>query len=81
MPLAVERLKVKDLPADVTLDDSKAAMPTATLSSVEKVDLTARVSLSGGAIAQAGDLFASQEQVDIRSVKQPLNLLINQVMP
>jgi cytochrome c-type biogenesis protein CcmH len=81
MPLAVERLTVKDLPANVVLDDSKAAMPTATLSSVETVDLTARISLSGQAIAQAGDLFANQEQVNIKQTAQPIQLLINQVMP
>lgn len=81
MPLAVARLTVKDLPADVVLDDSKAAMPTATLSSADVVDITARVSLSGQAIAQSGDLFASKEQVVIRQVQQPIALLINQVMP
>lgn len=81
MPLAVERLTVKDLPAKVVLDDSKAAMPTATLSSVEVVDVTARVSLSGGAIAQPGDLFASEEKVNVKQVKQPIKLLINKVMP
>ncbi|NOT85590.1 MAG: c-type cytochrome biogenesis protein CcmI [Methylococcaceae bacterium] len=81
MPLAVERLTVKDLPANVVLDDSKAAMPTAALSSAEVVDVTARVSLSGGAIAQSGDLFASQEKVNVKQAKNPLKLIIDKVMP
>lgn len=81
MPLAVERLTVKDLPANVVLDDSKAAMPTATLSSVEIVDITARISSSGSAIAQSGDLFAAQEKVVIKQADNPIKLMINQVMP
>lgn len=81
MPLAVERLTVKDLPAKVLLDDSKAAMPTAALSSAEIVDVTARISLSGGAIAQSGDLFAAQEKVVVKQADNPIKLMINQVMP
>lgn len=81
MPLAVERVTVKDLPAKVVLDDSKAAMPTATLSSVEIVDVTARISSSGGAIAQSGDLFAAQEKVVVKQADNPIKLMINQVMP
>jgi len=78
MPLAIERIQVKDLPKRIVLDDSKAAMPTATISTVEQVDLIARVSLSGTPKPQAGDLFVQLGQVKVNAGKE-LNLVINQV--
>ncbi len=56
MPLAVQRAKVADLPLSFRLDDSMAMTPTATLSSAKQVIVGARISKSGNAIPQAGDL-------------------------
>jgi cytochrome c-type biogenesis protein CcmH len=66
MPLAAERIKVKDLPAQIILDDSKAVMPTAKLSSVDVVDIVARVSLSGQPREQKGDLYAKLKNVAVK---------------
>ena len=56
MPLAVQRAKVGDLPLSFKLDDSMAMTPTATLSGAQQVIVGARISKSGNAIPQAGDL-------------------------
>jgi cytochrome c-type biogenesis protein CcmH len=56
MPLAVLRAKVSDLPLSFKLDDSMAMAPGMTISSVPLVTVGARISKSGNAIPQPGDL-------------------------
>lgn len=55
-PLAILRKQVKDLPLDFTLDDSLAMNPALRLSTAQQVVVGARISKSGNAIAQPGDL-------------------------
>ncbi|QKT05068.1 hypothetical protein HUS23_11885 [Ectothiorhodospiraceae bacterium 2226] len=62
MPLAVQRLQVRDLPASFVLDDSHA-MTEMRLSQAERVLIVARVSKSGMAGAQPGDLEGRSQVV------------------
>ncbi|HUX23443.1 MAG TPA: c-type cytochrome biogenesis protein CcmI [Burkholderiales bacterium] len=55
MPLAVERVKVTDLPLKFSFDDSMAMNPAAKLSDFSEVVVEARVSKSGNVMPQPGD--------------------------
>ena len=57
MPLAVARRTLADLPFTVTLTDADAMMPAMRLSQFAEISVGARISLSGDAIAQSGDLY------------------------
>ena len=56
MPLAIVRKQVRDLPFNFTLDDSQAMSPAAQVSQAGNVIVIARISKSGQATVQPGDL-------------------------
>ena len=56
VPLAVLRKKVRDLPVSFSLDDSMAMAPGMNLSAFARVVVGARISKSGSAAPQSGDL-------------------------
>ena len=79
MPLAVKRLTVNDLPAEVTLSDTDAMIPAMKLSAFDLVVVGARISKTGNPVAQPGDLFVEVTGIDSSNPPQDLLLSINQV--
>lgn len=64
MPLAIVRRRVVDLPLAVELSDAMAMTPTMKLSDFAKVKVIARISKSGNAMPQSGDLIGFVEAVE-----------------
>ena len=63
MPLAILRARVADLPLEFRLDDSMAMTPNAKISAANSIIVGARVTKSGNAVAQAGDLAGESAPV------------------
>lgn len=79
MPLAIVRQAAGGFPIRFTLDDSQAMSPASRLSGFPKVEVVARVSRSGTAAAQAGDLIGQVGPVD--NSAQGLKVKIDRVQP
>ncbi len=75
MPVAVEKRSVRDLPLTITLDDADSPMPTQTLSMLKKVELVARLSASGNASRQEGDIESASVHV-LLPATEPVELRI-----
>jgi cytochrome c-type biogenesis protein CcmH len=80
MPLAIQRLRADQLPATVVLTDGMGMMPSMRLSQFPQIIIGARVSKSGNAIAQSGDLQTVSKPLDVASTA-PINLTIDQTVP
>jgi cytochrome c-type biogenesis protein CcmH len=65
MPLAILRKQVRDLPATFALDDTMAMSDAAKLSGFPEVVVGARISKSGNAAPQSGDLEGSSPPVKV----------------
>jgi cytochrome c-type biogenesis protein CcmH len=63
MPLAVKRITVADLPFDFSLDDSMAMQPGHGISSAAELRIEVRVSKSGQAMPQPGDLTGASAPI------------------
>ncbi|MDQ6916862.1 MAG: c-type cytochrome biogenesis protein CcmI [Pseudomonadota bacterium] len=79
MPLAVLRIPAKELPRDFSLDDSMSMAPGVKLSATPSVVVEARISKSGNALPQPGDLFGRSGS--LKPGATGVRIMIDQVVP
>ena len=79
MPLAIIKGRASDLPREFTLDDSMAMNPSLKLSGVAQVEVGARISRSGNALPQSGDLQGSSAPIAVGS--SGVKVMIDRIVP
>ncbi|ALM51433.1 c-type cytochrome biogenesis protein CcmI [Halomonas huangheensis] len=80
-PLAIQQLRLNQLPATVMLSEANAMSPAASLKGSNEVRLVARVSASGQAQSQPGDLMGERTGVAVSTTDpDPVALTIDQVV-
>jgi cytochrome c-type biogenesis protein CcmH len=81
MPLAITRITVADLPTTIILDETMAMSTMATLAQANQVEVVARISLDGTAIAKPGDWQVSAGPLDMTALPEETDLVIAQKIP
>lgn len=79
MPVAVVRANVSELPLQFTLDDSLAMSPQARISAASQVEVEARISKSGMAQPESGDLISAVQTVKVGT--SGIKLQVSKVRP
>jgi len=80
-PLAVAQARLGELPTTVVLDDSRSMSPRARISQVEEARLMVRVSESGQAMPQPGDLLGTLEGVTVGDTGgEPVEVVVDRVV-
>ena len=77
--IAATRITTDDLPAVVVLSDSDTMIAGRDLSSVNDVEIVARVAYGGTAVTASGDLIG--RAVQKKGGSENLDVVINQVQP
>ncbi len=80
MPLAVQRIQKPKLPLSLTLDNSMGVMPTVQLSDFNRWTVSARLSRSGNAQPQSGDL-QGQITLSRAQIAVPAVITIDKLLP
>jgi cytochrome c-type biogenesis protein CcmH len=80
MPVAAEKHGVAELPFTASLDDADGPMPMQKLSALREVEVIARLSMSGDATPQPGDLESEPVRVQLPTTA-PVELVIGQGKP
>ncbi len=78
-PIAAKRISTDDLPAVVVLSDADTMIAGRDLSSVNDVEIVARVAYGGTAVTASGDLIG--RAVQKKGGSENLDVVINQVQP
>ena len=79
VPLAVVRARAESLPFAFALDDSQAMAPGMNISSAPAIRIEARISRSGNAVPQPGDLVGTSPVV--KPGTRGVQVLVDKVLP
>ena len=79
MTLAILKIQAKELPLKFSLDDSLAMAPMMKLSNFSEVIVGARISKSGNAMPQGGDLEGFSQPVKVGA--KDIRINIDKVVP
>jgi len=75
IPIAIEKLRLKDFKGQVVLSDNNSVMPSRLLSQADKIIAIARISKTGKAIKQAGDIEVRSQSFSLKNTaKISLNI-------
>jgi cytochrome c-type biogenesis protein CcmH len=78
-PIAAVRISTDELPTTVVLSDANSMIEGRTLSSVDEVQLVARVAFGGSAVPASGDLVGEARHG--KGAAPDLSLVISKVAP
>lgn len=79
MPIAVARSNVSDFPRHVVLGDANSLRDNRPLSSFEQISIGARISFSGNAMPQPGDIESDEITIPITGQTEPVQLELNKI--
>jgi len=79
MPVAIMRARAADLPLRFVLNDALAMTPDSLISNLNEATIEVRISKSGQAKAEPGDLFSQIQTVKVGSGN--LKIMVDQVRP
>jgi cytochrome c-type biogenesis protein CcmH len=77
MPLAITRYTAADLPLDTQLNASMAMMPQMSLNQFDTVVFIARISSTGKAMPQSGDLYGETSPIQWKKQNDRVNISID----
>ncbi|HIM54309.1 MAG TPA: c-type cytochrome biogenesis protein CcmI [Gammaproteobacteria bacterium] len=67
IPIAIEKMRLKDFSGKVTLSDNNSVMPSRLLSQADKIIAVARITKTGQAIKQAGDIEVRSQPFSLKN--------------
>ncbi len=77
-PIAVIRTTVADLAKEIVLTDANAMRPEFALSKYKEITVNARISFSGNAVAEAGDIQGTTEMISAPFPASVIQVVVDQ---
>ena len=81
IPVAVRKLRLSDLPAEIQLTDADAMMFSHTLSTTSRFVVSARISVTGTASHSSGDWISRPRPIDANDIPKLVEIEIDDLVP